>query len=251
MFSLLAQWMLPGELKIWQAVSLFLKYLSSLLGITKYFYSFVHTTMILMVIQIPLQMESNEWMLRKATKVQVCVQRFSLFYQTWEDLLKFDTTAGYSYHWKKKERIFAVYALYILQWYLHKYSVLPIVYWYYVSPTQPSLHLLWRCLMSSQNCGRGRRLGVALPQASTTMHTPHWVRFTQVSSLCETWTSIQTKTVYYTRFQFLIYVTYSNVLDLAYCAVHALALQFTGSAIPPNVYLMLFYIGVLPGLPPR
>ena len=68
-------------------------------------------------------------------------------------------------------------------------QVLPIVYWCYVSPTQPSLHLLWRCLMSSQSCGRARRLGVALPQASTTMHTPHWVRFIQVSSLRETWTT--------------------------------------------------------------
>ena len=40
----------------------------------------------------------NEWMLRNATKVHVYVQCFSLFFQAWEDLLKFDTTAGYSYH---------------------------------------------------------------------------------------------------------------------------------------------------------
>ena len=34
-------------------------------------------------------------------------------------------------------------------------------------------------------------------------------------------------------------------------AVHSLALQFTGSATPPNVYLASFYVGVLLGLPPR
>ena len=38
-------------------------------------------------------------MLRKATKVHVYVQCFSLFFQAWEEFLKFDTTAGYSYHW--------------------------------------------------------------------------------------------------------------------------------------------------------
>ena len=38
---------------------------------------------------------------------------------------------------------------------------------------------------------------------------------------------------------------------VAYCAVHALALQFTRSATPPDVYLTSFYEGVLPGLPPR
>ena len=32
--------------------------------------------------------------------------------------------------------------------------------------------------------------------------------------------------------------------------MHTLALQFTGSATPPNVFLTSFYIGVLPGLPP-
>jgi len=30
-----------------------------------------------------------------------------------------------------------------------------------------------------------------------------------------------------------------------------MTLQFTGSATPPNVYLTSFYVGVLPGLPPR
>ena len=30
-----------------------------------------------------------------------------------------------------------------------------------------------------------------------------------------------------------------------------LALQFTGSVTPPNVHLTSFYVGVLPGLPPR
>ena len=29
--------------------------------------------------------------------------------------------------------------------------------------------------------------------------------------------------------------------------MHTLALQFTGSAMPPNVYLTSFYVGVLPG----
>ena len=38
-------------------------------------------------------------MLRKATKVHVYIQFFSLFFQAWEDLLNFDTTAGYSYLW--------------------------------------------------------------------------------------------------------------------------------------------------------
>jgi len=38
-------------------------------------------------------------MLRKATKVHVYVQSFSLFFQAQEDLLNFDTTATYSYHW--------------------------------------------------------------------------------------------------------------------------------------------------------
>ena len=38
---------------------------------------------------------------------------------------------------------------------------------------------------------------------------------------------------------------------VAYRAVHALALQFTGSAMPPDIHLMLFYVGVLPGFPPR
>ena len=34
-------------------------------------------------------------------------------------------------------------------------------------------------------------------------------------------------------------------------AYRVVALQFTGSATPPNVYLMSLYVGVLPGLPPR
>ena len=40
-------------------------------------------------------------MLRKATKVHVYVQCFSLFFSKpeTEDFLKFDTTAAYSYHW--------------------------------------------------------------------------------------------------------------------------------------------------------
>ena len=37
-------------------------------------------------------------MLRKTTKVGVYVQRFNLFLQAWEDFLKCDTTAGYSFH---------------------------------------------------------------------------------------------------------------------------------------------------------
>ena len=36
---------------------------------------------------------------------------------------------------------------------------------------------------------------------------------------------------------------------IAPCA--ALALQFTGSATPPDVHLTSFYVGVLPGLPLR
>ena len=32
---------------------------------------------------------------------------------------------------------------------------------------------------------------------------------------------------------------------------NTLAMQFTGSATPPNVYLTSFYVEVLPGLPPR
>jgi len=43
----------------------------------------------------------------------------------------------------------------------------------------------------------------------------------------------------------------STFEGVAYRAVHTLALQFTGSATPPNVYLTSFYVGVLPGLPPR
>ena len=31
--------------------------------------------------------------------------------------------------------------------------------------------------------------------------------------------------------------------------MHVIALQFTGSATPPNVYLTSFYVGVLPVLP--
>ena len=38
---------------------------------------------------------------------------------------------------------------------------------------------------------------------------------------------------------------------VAYCVVHALALQFTGSGTLPNIHLTSFYVGVLPGLPPR
>ena len=38
---------------------------------------------------------------------------------------------------------------------------------------------------------------------------------------------------------------------VAYRVVHALALQFTGSATLPNIHLTSFYVGVLPGLPPR
>ena len=38
---------------------------------------------------------------------------------------------------------------------------------------------------------------------------------------------------------------------MAYRTVHALALQFTGSATPPEVHLTSFYVEVLPGLPPR
>ena len=37
-------------------------------------------------------------MLRKATKVHVYVIVLAFFFQAREDLLKFDTTAGYSYH---------------------------------------------------------------------------------------------------------------------------------------------------------
>ena len=40
-------------------------------------------------------------------KVHMYVQCFSPFFQAWEDLLKFDTTAWYSYHWS----IFAVKGL--------------------------------------------------------------------------------------------------------------------------------------------
>ena len=36
---------------------------------------------------------------------------------------------------------------------------------------------------------------------------------------------------------------------MAYHAVHALALKFTGSATPLDVHLTSFYTGVLPGLP--
>ena len=36
---------------------------------------------------------------KKATKMHVYVQCFSLLFQAWEDLLKFDTIAGYIYHW--------------------------------------------------------------------------------------------------------------------------------------------------------
>ena len=37
---------------------------------------------------------------------------------------------------------------------------------------------------------------------------------------------------------------------MAYHAVHTLALQFTGSVMPPDVHLTPSYIGVLPGPPP-
>ena len=40
----------------------------------------------------------NEWMLRKATNY-IYMSSALAFFQAWEDLLKFDTTAGYIYHW--------------------------------------------------------------------------------------------------------------------------------------------------------
>ena len=38
----------------------------------------------------------DEW---KATEVHVYVQYFSLSFQAWEDLPKFETTAWNGYHW--------------------------------------------------------------------------------------------------------------------------------------------------------
>jgi len=37
---------------------------------------------------------------------------------------------------------------------------------------------------------------------------------------------------------------------MAYRTVHALVLQFTGSATPPDVHLTSFYVTFLPGLSP-
>ena len=44
---------------------------------------------------------NNEWMNEwKATKVHVYASCFIPSFQAWEDLRKFDNTAGYSYHWR-------------------------------------------------------------------------------------------------------------------------------------------------------
>ena len=59
-------------------------------------------------------------------------------------------------------------------------------------------------------------------------------------------------TVHTLALQFTGSATPPNVTlgGVAYRTVHTLALQFTRSATPPNVYLTSFYVGVLPGLPP-